>query len=415
MISDHAWERFGEAHPTYAEHIEKVCRRMQECAAQADRLGDIPDEFWTGVDVPMLNRAHLPLEYGGHPATATLQAGALVAEKLGHADPGLALAMPGPALSRAPIMVLGTATQRQQLFQRFQSAYPRWGAFAISEPGAGSDAGAIATAARETARGWLLNGDKCLIGSGARAEYTIVFASIDPARGRFATRAFVVEKGTSGFEAAPMGGMLGLTASQVARISLRDCLVPKDNLLGAGAELNARADGLAGAQHAWDYMRPLLSAIIVGCCGAMLDRADLLVQAGSDLVRHREATSAYTIAQLRRKHLAARLLVHYAACSYDAGQQTGKAASMAKAYAAQLAMEVANMLMDLAGIDALRSGEPIAKWYRDVKAFDILEGTGDTQRLMIAKLHGAPGRPPLAPATATVLARQERDASAGEA
>jgi acyl-CoA dehydrogenase len=145
-------------------------------------------------------------------------------------------------------------------------------------------------------------------------------------------------------------------------------------------------DAFTGAQRSWDFMRPLLSALIVGACAGMIEQAEVLLRSETRWTPRARAACTAALADLRRKHLSARLLAQRAAWRYDQGIAMSKDA---KAYAATVAMETAETITRLAGIAAMHEDWLFEKWYRDAKAFDILEGTGDMQRLLIAKLHSA--------------------------
>ena len=126
----------------------------------------------------------------------------------------------------------GTPEQRERFLSIFTKDEPRWGAYALTEPGAGSDVAGIRTSAKKVDGGYVLNGQKIFITNGGRASWVVVFATVDPSLGRAGHRAFVVEKGTAGFSCSRIAHKMGMRASETAELVFEDCFVPDENLLG---------------------------------------------------------------------------------------------------------------------------------------------------------------------------------------
>lgn len=366
--------------------LELLARRMRAISSESDATGEIVGPPWRADDVSALNMNLVPTRYGGCPALESLVAQATLMACLGEADAGLALALPGPGLAMPPVVALASTQQQARFFQRFQSGTPRWGAFAITEPDFGSDATAMRTSARKTGRGWVLNGTKCFITNGARADCVITFATINRKMGRYGVRAFLVDCNTPGFTVSRIERMAGLRATQLAVLSYTDCEVTDDALLARGDE-KPLDDAFSGAQRSWDYFRPLLSAVMVGTCRRV--RADLtawLDAGGTPADRHRSVASVEaSLLDIDRQIAAAWLLCHCTAWKADRGIATSMDSSMTKAFASRVAARVTRAAMDLAGIDGIAARPSLEQAYRDAKAFDIMEGTGDLQRLMIAR------------------------------
>ena len=158
----------------------------------------------------------------------------LVTEELAWGDAALPLCMPGPGLGGPPVRGTGTPEQKKRYMGIFEdmSETLKWGAYALTEPGAGSDVAGIRTSCRKEGNEWVLNGRKCYITNGARASWNVVFATIDPSLGRAGHRAFVVEKGTKGFSVGRIEEKMGLRASETAELVLEDCRVSDECLLG---------------------------------------------------------------------------------------------------------------------------------------------------------------------------------------
>lgn len=235
--------------------LGQLARGMRAFSRDSDASGDIAGPPWRPEDVPALNLSLVPETYGGCAETQPLVAQATLMSWLAEADASLALALPGPGLAMPPVVALASAAQQAQFFHRFRSVTPRWGAFAITEPDCGSDATAMRTTARQTARGWVLNGTKCFITNGARADCVVTFATLNRQMGRYGIRAFLVDRETPGFSVTRIEKMAGLRASQLAMLSFTDCEVPHDAMLARGDE-QPLDDAFSGAQRSWDYFRP---------------------------------------------------------------------------------------------------------------------------------------------------------------
>lgn len=367
--------------------LTDLCRVMREHAPDVDRTGHIAPAFWQQVHVRALNLNLVPPAHGGDEGLWPLMQRVLLMEQLGHADPALALALPGPGLSTPPLLALASEAQQRDWFARFQSDVPVWGAFAITEPEVGSDATALRTRARACSEGYVLNGTKCFITNGARADYVVTFATIDPGRGRFGVRAFAVDARTPGFKVVRLEKMLGLRGSQLAVLSYDDCVVPRDSLLQRGDEGRLH-DAFSGAQSSWDYFRPVLASVIVGSCARVLDELTEYIEHHAPKPAHwRRAHVKELLSSIHGRISAARFLCHKAAWRHEQGLTVSKDSSMAKAYASRIAMEISESVLQAVGLEGLHARPVFERFYRDAKAYDILEGTGDMQRLMITRLH----------------------------
>lgn len=319
--------------------------------------------------------------------------GVVLGEELAYWDRGAAVALPGPGLGAPPIRRMGTPEQRERFLAPFRDpSRPRWGAFAMTEPGAGSDVAAIRTIARKDGDHWVLDGAKTFISNAIRAEWIVVWATVDPSAGRAGHRAFVVEKGTPGLEDMRAEHKMGLVAYESASFSLRHCRIPAENLLGGERYYEARA-GFKGAMESFNATRPIVAAMAVGIARAAYDAAREFAREHFDLrrplPRHRRV--AERLARMARKIEAARLLCWRAAALADAEQPNQIEASMAKAFAPAIAQEAASLAIEVMGEAGVRRDGYVEKLYRDVKAMDIVEGTGQIQRIVIARrLFGYP-------------------------
>jgi len=306
----------------------------------------------------------------------------VISEEMSYWDRGVTVSFPGPGLGDPPVTSMGTPEQKRRFLGPFlEPDRPRWGSFAMTEPGAGSDVAAIKTLARRDGDHWILNGAKSFAANASRADWIVVWATVDPSLGRGGHRAFVVERGTPGLGDFVVERKMGLKAYESTSFSLRDCRVPAENLLG-GEEHYARRAGFKGAMKAFNATRPLVGVMAVGIGRAALDEAlgfareqDLL---GDPRVRDR-------LERVRRRLRGARLLCWRAAWLADHGRPNMVEASMAKAVAPAVALEAASLGMELLGEVGGRGDHLIEKLFRDVKAMDIVEGTGQILRIVMAR------------------------------
>ncbi|MFO0678990.1 MAG: acyl-CoA dehydrogenase family protein [Polyangiaceae bacterium] len=314
----------------------------------------------------------------------------ILAEEMAWGDAALVLCMPGPGLGGPPVRASGTPAQKEKFLGMFDSGSGavRWGAYALTEPGAGSDVAAIRTSCRKDGDHWVLNGRKCYITNGARASWNVVFATVDPSLGRAGHRAFVVEKGTPGFSVGKIEDKMGLRASETAELVFDDCRVPAENLLG-GEEKYVTKEGFMTAMKTFDNTRPLVAALALGIGRAAYEYARDFVKENYVLARPipRYASIAARLADVATRLDAARLLTWRAAWLADEGAPNAKEASMCKAMAGQAAIHACIEAIDLCGAEGSLQKEHqlLEKWFRDIKVFDIFEGTGQIQRVVIAK------------------------------
>lgn len=385
--ADRVLERVRRQAPLEWAALEDFLSRAPEMARRADEVGHMDASAWAGLRCGVLNRLNVPPAFGGSLVTATALRRVTVFEQVGRICPGLPIGMPGPGLSTPPVMSLGTESQKQAYFGRFDTARAVWGAFAITESRGGSDAAAMRTTATRTVGGdYVLRGEKCFITSGALADSVVVFATLDPAKGRFGVRAFLVDRGTPGFRVERCEDMMGLRASQLASLRFDDCHVPPERMLGYNGVRGPLVDALTGAQAAWDFMRPGLSAVMNGACLGMLDHAAGMLVSGEAMLSRKEAAAVGEgLRDLSARLDAARLLVLRVAWRYDKGVNVSGEASMVKAHSSSLSMQLASWLAGQFFRHAACKGDRFEKFCRDAKGFDILEGTGDMQRIMAAR------------------------------
>jgi acyl-CoA dehydrogenase len=314
----------------------------------------------------------------------------LSAEELSWGDAGLLLCVPGPGLGGPPVRASGTPEQKKRFFSIFDdmSTELRWGAYALTEPGAGSDVAGIRTSCRKDGKHWILNGRKCFITNGARASWNVVFATVDPALGRAGHRAFVVEKGTPGASVGKIEDKMGLRASETAELVYEDCRVPEENLLGGEASYTTK-QGFMTAMKTFDNTRPLVAAMAIGIGRAAYDYAVDFVKLHYVLTRPipRYAAMAERLARVGRGLAAARMATWKAAWLADQGEPNAKEASSCKAMAGGAAIRACIEAIEICGAEGSIATEHqlLEKWFRDIKVYDIFEGTGQIQRIVVSK------------------------------
>jgi acyl-CoA dehydrogenase len=372
---------------------------VRPLSLQADREHRVPDEFLGRLT--MMSRGmtigEVPQEYGGEGAgvgetkdkkgkTQKNRFALIAAEEMAWGDISVLMSMPGPGLGGPPVQFTGTPEQRKRFFGVFKEPGLHWGAYGLTEPGAGSDVAGIRTSCRKDGDHYVLNGRKCFITNGARADWVVIFATIDPSQGRAGHRAFVVEKGTPGFSVGKIEDKMGLRASETAELVLEDVRVPVDNLLGGEKHYEGK-EGFMAAMKTFDSSRPMVGALGLGIARAAYEYARDFIKQSYTLARPlaRYAQLSDTLAEDKRLLDAARLMCWRAAWMADEGIPNAKEASMAKAYAAKVAMKVCTDAVQLMGANGLEQHQLVEKWYRDIKVFDIFEGTGQIQRIVISK------------------------------
>ena len=316
---------------------------------------------------------------------------AVGAEELAWADAAMLLCMPGPGLGGPPVRATGTPEQKARFFGMFKDMEEtelKWGAYGLTEPNAGSDVAGIRTSCRRDGKHWVLNGRKCYITNGAKAVWTVIFATVDPALGRAGHRAFVVEKGTPGFEVGKIEEKIGLRANETAELVLEDCRVPEENLLG-GEDAYQTKEGFMTAMKTFDNTRPLVAAMACGIGKAAYEYARDFVKENYVMSRPipRYAAIAERLARVSRRLEAARALVYRATFMADRGLPNAKEASMSKAAAGQAAISACIEAIEICGAHGSLQTEHalLEKWFRDIKVYDIFEGTGNIQRVVISK------------------------------
>ncbi len=310
------------------------------------------------------------------------RASLLLSEQMSYWDRGVAVSAPGPGLGEGAIISMGTEDQKERYLSPFiKLDKPRWGAFAMTEPAAGSDVASIQTRAIKDGDNWVLIGNKSFSGNSSRSDFILVWATVDPSLGRGGHRAFLVERGMPGLQDFHIEKKMGLKAYESTSFRLEECRVPGENLLGGEAYYESRA-GFKGAMATFNATRPLIAAMAVGIGRSALDESLAFARENQmfDDPRIRDRLERVT-----RKLRVARLLCLKAAWLADHQLPNIVEASMSKAVAPTAAFEATSFGMELLGMVGGRGDHLIEKLFRDVKAMDIVEGTGQIQRVVMAR------------------------------
>lgn len=279
-----------------------------------------------------------------------------------------------------PILYFGTEDQKNTYVPKL-AAGEYLGAFCLTEPGAGSDAGSLKTRAVKQDGQYVLNGSKIFITNGGEADVYIVFALTDPEQGSRGISAFIVDKDTPGFIVGKDEHKMGLHGSRTVQITFEDMRVPEENLLGTEGE------GFKIAMANLDIGRIGIAAQALGIAEAAFEAAVNYAaerrQFGKPIAEQQGV--AFKLADMGTAVEAARLLVYRAADLQSRGIACGKEASMAKLFASRTAMETAIEAVQIHGGYGYTEDYPVERYFRDAKITEIYEGTSEIQRIVINK------------------------------
>jgi hypothetical protein len=278
------------------------------------------------------------------------------------------------------IYLAGSEEQKQKYIPKLATG-EFLGAWGLTEPGSGSDAGGARMSAVRNKKGWLLNGTKTFITNGSYADAAVVIAVTDKTAHTHGLSAFIVEKGTKGFRPGKKENKLGLRASDTAELIFEDCQIPEDALLGK------EGDGFIDAMRVLDGGRISIAALGLGMAQGAYEAAlkySKQRQQFGKVISEFQAIQ-WKLADMATEVDAARLLTMRAAAMKDAGLKTTLESSMAKLYAGEVAVRCANECVQIHGGYGFIKDYPAEKFYRDVKLCTIGEGTSEIQRLVIAR------------------------------
>ena len=320
----------------------------------------------------------VPEEYGG--SGGTIFMAVLAIEELARVDASAAIYVDvHNTLVNNALLRRASSEQKARYFPRLTSGL--LGAFALSEPGSGSDAFALATRAERKGDEWVLTGTKFWITNGAEAGLFIVFANADPSKGYKGITGFLVEKGFPGFAIGKKENKLGIRASSTTELILDGCIVPTENVLGPVGQ------GYKISIETLNEGRIGIGAQMIGVASGALQAATTYVkerhQFGKPIAEFQAVQ--FQLAQMATDLEAARLMVYNAARLKDAGQPFAQQAAMAKLFSSQVADRITSSCLELFGGYGYSKEYPAEKYYRDAKIGTIYEGTSNMQLQTIAK------------------------------
>jgi hypothetical protein len=321
----------------------------------------------------------IPAAYGG--AGMGYLEYVTIIEELSRVDGSIGISVAAHnSLCTGHIFTFGTEEQRQQFAVPLAKG-EKLGAWSLTEPEAGSDAGGTRTTARLDGNQWILNGQKTFTTHGTYGDICVAMAVTDKSAGHHGISAFILEKGTPGFTAGKKENKLGLRASDTSTVIFDDCRIPKDNLLGQ------LGHGFIDALVVLDGGRISIAAMALGMAQGAFEAS---LQYSQQRKQFGRTISAFQGIQFKLADMAteidgARLLTHRAAWMKDRGMKTTLESSMAKLYASEIAVRVANECVQIHGGYGYIKDYPAEKFYRDVKLCTIGEGTSEIQRLVIAR------------------------------
>ncbi len=365
--------------------LQKMVRELAEKeigprAKENDEKDVFPVDVFKMMADMGLTAIGVPESYGGPEATDIERMIAI--EEIAKKDGAVATILAVHGMFVQALEKYGTEEQKKRFYPRIaEEGY--YTAFALTEPCAGSDpASAKTTAVYDPATDeYVLNGNKCFITGGARADAILVFALTDPSLGAKGMSAFIVEKGMKGFSTGKIEDKMGIRCSETAELFFDDCRVPKANLVGQEGK------GFGIAMNSLDGARIGVGAIALGLAEGALDESlsyiEQRVQFGKPISKLQGIQ--WYIADMATEIETAKWMVYHAAYLRTVGKPYTKEASMCKLHNSKVAREVTNLAMQIHGGYGYMKEYPVERMYRDAKITEIYEGTSEIQKVIIAK------------------------------
>lgn len=372
---------------TLPDHIEALREEVRKFAEKEirpkvmewDEKKTFPMEVMKALGEMGMMGVIFPEEYGG--AGMGYAEYAVVVEELSRVDGSVGISIAAHnSLCSNHIYAMGSEAQKRKYLVPLASG-KAIGAWGLTEPGAGSDAGAQVTTAKKEGSHYILNGTKNFITHGTVGDIAVVMARTSPGKGTEGISAFILEKGMNGFKAGKQENKLGLRASDTSELIMEDVKVPVENLLGE------EGIGFKQAMKTLDGGRISIGALGLGMAQGAFEEAakysKIRKTFGKPISDHQAIQ--FKLADMATQIEAARLLIYKAANLKDQGKPYGQAASMAKLYSSEIACKVADEAVQILGGYGYIKDYPVEKYYRDVKLCTIGEGTSEVQRMVIAK------------------------------
>ena len=320
---------------------------------------------------------------------------ALVQEAIAYGD-GWPIWVRAGSIGQNVVKAMGSEAQKARWVAPLVRGEMNCAAFALTEAHFGSDVAQVATTATREGDSWVINGAKMYCSLGASADYVVVFATIDKSAGRHGIRAFVVEQGAPGFKIAKRNEeKLGIRSAETSELLFENCAVPLDQCLGWSPDVKAASTGKGGDRKQSGFLgalttlgttRPLLAGISLGLARAAKDTAAAWVrERASEFTRERIVRIEDDFARMDDALVHARRLVLRACWMKDQGLPNTREAAAAKAYGPPVAERVIRRALQVMGPDGASEKYLVEKWHRDVKIYDIFEGSGQVMRMTISR------------------------------
>ncbi len=353
---------------------------LEPKAAEIDKSGEYPIENIKKLAELGIMGMIVPEEYGG--AGFDFISLAVAIEEISKAcgSTGVITAVHN-SLVCYPILTYGTEEQKKKYLPKLTSG-EIIGAFALTEPNAGSDPASLETSARRDGDYYILNGSKRFITSGGKAGIFIVMATIDKSKGHKGICAFIVERNSPGFSVGKHEDLMGLRATDNCELIFEDCRIPKENLLGTEGQ------GFKIALSLLDVSRIDIGAQAIGIAQGALEKS---IQYAKERKQFGRPIAEFELiqaklAEMAMKIQAARLLTYYAAFLKDKGvARFSQESSFAKLFSATIAVEVSREAVQIFGGYGYSKDYPVERYYREAKCLEIYEGTSEIQKIVIAR------------------------------
>lgn len=346
-------------------------------AEHLDQKGEFPHEIIRKARKVGLINFNIPEAYGGLGLTVLEEC--IVSEELAWACSGVSTAMTINNLAAVPIKLAGSEAQKKEWLSRMIEG--ELGSYAVTEPNAGSDVAGMSCYAEKKGDEYVISGSKTFISNASEAAFFVVFARTNKEDRYKGISCFIIERDRPGFSVSKKFDKLGQRCADTAEISFDNVVIPRENMLGP------EGTGFITAMKVFDTSRPTVAASAVGVARRALEEALKYAQEresfGTQIVNHQ--VIGHMLADIAMNVEAGRLLALQAAWLYDQGKPNSKQAAFAKAFCADMAMKATVDAVQIFGGYGFMKEYPVEKLMRDVKVFQIYEGTSQIQRNIIVR------------------------------
>ena len=369
LISEEAKDLLLDVRNFCEKEVVEVCK-------EADKTGEWPEDLYEKAKEQGYFALEVPEELGG-PGLSRVDVAALF-EEMAKADAGFATTISASGLGMKPVLIAGSEEQKNYVADVAMEG--GLGAFCLTEPGAGSDASSGTTTAVKDGDEYVLNGRKCFITNGAVASYYCITASTDKSKGVKGLSMFLVPAGTPGLSSGKEEDKMGIRTSNTTDVVLEDCRIPASNLIGEEGK------GFSIAMKTLDQARAWMGCIAVGIAQRGIDEAkkytDERIQFGKAI--NANQAIQFKLADMDIQTEVARQMVANALTRMDMGLSYNRESAIAKCFASDIAMRVAEDAIQLFGGYGYSREYPVEKLLRDAKIFQIFEGTNEILRIVVA-------------------------------